>query len=296
VPTVRHVRRGLVGAAALLSIGALAAHAWDLGGPATADAPAARLDTPAPTLLTSDSAWLAVKTYGAIDAVQGFEHELALASCRRRVATSCRNYDGSVPETSYEVVARHGSEFEVLVQAAGYDDNDRDFQSDVDRTIWLARELGYRRVVWVTLRENVSYDSTGHIGYSEVYERNNATLRDMLASGQYPELVIADWADYARDRPEWFSSDGIHMRPLGAYAAADYITRKMAALEGRACPNPPAPGAPIEDPCPDPDITGPVNDIPGLYPTDRVTDSPDYGLVLVWEGHGSWPDPPWWQS
>jgi hypothetical protein len=296
VPTVRHVRRGLVGAAALLSIGALAAQAWDLGGPATTDAPAARLDTPAPTLLTSDSAWLAVKTYGAIDAVQGFEHELALASCRRRVATSCRNYDGSVPETSYEVVARHGSEFEVLVQAAGYDDNDRDFQSDVDRTIWLARELGYRRVVWVTLRENVSYDSTGHIGYSEVYERNNATLRDMLASGQYPELVIADWADYARDRPEWFSSDGIHMRPLGAYAAADYITRKMAALEGRACPNPPAPGAPIEDPCPDPDITGAVNDIPGLYPTDRVTDSPDYGLVLVWEGHGSWPDPPWWQS
>jgi hypothetical protein len=296
VPTGRHLRRAILGATALLGIGALTAHAWDLGGPATTGATPVRLDTPAPSLLTSDSAWLAVKTYGAIDAVQGFEHELALASCRRRVATSCRNYDDSVPETSYEVVARHGSEFEVLIQAAGYDDNDRDFQSDVDRTLWLARELGYRRVVWVTLRENVSYDSTGHIGHAEVYQRNNATLREMLASGRYPELVIADWADYARDRPEWFSSDGIHMRPLGAYAAADYMSRKMAALEGRACPNPQTPGAPVQDPCADPDVTGPVADIPGLYPTDRVTDSPDYGLVLVWEGHGSWPEPPWWES
>ncbi len=271
---------------------ATAAHAAEPGRAATSDTPARRLTLPTPTLLTSDSAWLAIKSYGSIDAVQGFDHTLALASCRRRVSTSCRNYDDSVPETSYQVVARHGDAFEVLIQAAGYDDGDRDFQSDVDRTIWLARSLGYRRVVWVTLRANVTYNSV--VGYAEVYARNNDTLRDMLASGRYPELAIADWASYAHDRPQWFSSDGIHMSRRGAYAAADYISRKMAFLEGRACPNPSTPGGAVADPCPDPDATGPINDIDGLYPVN--TASPDGGLVLIWEGRGSWPDGPWWEA
>ena len=40
-------------------------------------------------------------------------------------------------------------------------------------------------------------------------------------AGSYPEVMIADWATYARDRAEWFAPDGIHLRPLGTYAAAD---------------------------------------------------------------------------
>ncbi|HWL45818.1 MAG TPA: hypothetical protein VNQ73_22960 [Ilumatobacter sp.] len=271
---------------------AAAAHAWDTARPAQVGVLATRLDMPAPALLTSDSAWLAIKSYGAIDAVQGFDHLLALASCRRRVSTSCRNYDGSVPPSSYQVVGNHGDAFEVLIQAAGYDDSDRDFVSDVDRTIWRTRELGYRRVVWVTLRENVSYlDATGR-GYAAAYQRNNEALRVLHNSGQYPELIIADWANYARDRPEWFSADGIHMNRRGAYASADYISRKMAFLDRRACPNPPAPGQAVQNPCPDPDATGPVNDIEGLYPTTEF--GPHSGLALVWEGRGSWPNPPWW--
>lgn len=251
---------------------------------------------PTPSLLTSDSAWLAISAYGTMDAVQGFDHRLALASCRRRVTTSCRNYDSSVPETSYEVVARHGDQFDVLIQAAGYDDGDRDFESDVAETLWLTRANGYRRVVWVTLRANVSYDSG--VGFAEVYERNNATIKSMQASGDYPELVVADWATYAHDRSEWFTSDGIHMRTLGAYAAADYISRKMAFLEHRECPNPSAPGQPVADPCPDPDVTGPINDIRALYPTAVTSPEARIGTdeYLIFEGEGSWPDPPWWAS
>lgn len=290
----RHLRRFGV---ALVLLGSVAgvAHAWDTVHPATVAAPAARLTMPGPALLTSDSAWLAISAYGTMDAVQGFDHWLALASCRRRVTTSCQNYDDSVPETSYQVVARYGSEFEVLIQAAGYDDGDQDFVSDVDRTVLLARQLGYRRVVWVTLRANVSYDSG--VGFAQVYERNNAAIKAMRDSGAYPELIVADWASYAHDRSEWFTSDGIHMRRIGGYAAADYISRKMAFLDHRACPNPPAPGQPVQDPCPDPDLTGPVNDIAGLYPT-AVASPEAHGPgaldYLIFEGQGSWPDPPWW--
>lgn len=262
-------------------------------GPAAVDAPADRLTQPGRALVTSDSAWLAIKSYGTIDAVQGFHHDLALASCRRRVATSCRNYDGSVPTTSYEEVVNHGSGYDTLVQAAGYDDGADDFAAEVAQTIAAARELGYRRVVWVTLRANVSYDSTGHIGYAAVYEQNNAALAEMVATGLYPELVIADWATYAYDRHEWFSADGIHMTSLGAYAAADYLSRKMAFLDGRACPLPAAPSELVPTPCPDPDVVGPVVDLAGLYPTTRY--SPHAGRILIWEGHGSWPNLPWWE-
>ena len=127
--------------------------------------------------------------------------------------------------------------------------------------------------------KSLDIGAPGGVASHEVYARNNDTLRDMLASGRYPELAIADWASYAHDRPQWFSSDGIHMSRRGAYAAADYISRKMAFLEGRACPNPSTPGGTIADPCPDLDATGPINDIDRLYPVN--TASPDGGLGLV---------------
>lgn len=291
----RRARRVFVAAALLGGTLTGVAQAWDVTRPAHVERGAERLDMPAPALLTSDSAWLAISAYGTMDAVQGFDHLLALASCRRRVVTSCRNYDGSVPLTALEVVAQKGDDFEVLIQAAGYDDGDRAFVDEVDRTIWLTRELGYRRVVWVTLRENVTYNSV--VGYAEVFHNNNVAIRQLAASGQYPELVVADWAEYARDRPEWFTADGIHMTRLGAYAAADYISRKMAFLEARPCPNPSTPGGPIADPCPDPDVTGPVNDIVGLYPTTQPSPEARIGTseYLIFEGSGSWPGPPWWE-
>jgi len=194
-------------------------------GPATVGQPAERLDVPSRTLVTSDSAWLGIKTYGAVDAVQGFDHQLVLASCRRRVSTSCRNYDGSVPTTAYQEVVNHGAGYTTLVQAAGYDDSDTDFVSDVQRTIEATRSLGYERVVWVTLRANVSYDSTGHVGYAEVYEHNNAAIVEMLATGLYPELVVADWATYAHDRHEWFAPDGIHLTNVGSKRVAQSIVQ-----------------------------------------------------------------------
>jgi hypothetical protein len=80
-------------------------------------------------LLISDSAWLGIKTYGAIDAVQGEEHMLDLASCRRRVSPSCRNYDGHVPITLYEELEWRGRSFHTLVVATGYNDSDRNFRA-----------------------------------------------------------------------------------------------------------------------------------------------------------------------
>ena len=264
------------------------------GGAATVTQPAVRLRSHDRALLVSDSAWLGIKTYGAVDSVRGFEHMLDLASCRRRVATSCRNYDGYVPIPLYDEVEWRRGVFNTLIVATGYNDSDHDFRDDVDAIVGLARVNGYERIVWLTLRSNVTYQSPDDAGFAAVFGRNNAVLTELAASGTHPELVVADWAAYAKDRPEWFASDGIHLRRAGPFAAGDYISRKMAFLDGRSCPVAERVGDPAPDPCPDPDVTGPVADIDGLYPVGEPF--PPSPFVLEWEGFGSWPGPPWWEQ
>ncbi|MEO6652178.1 MAG: hypothetical protein ABIP17_05910 [Ilumatobacteraceae bacterium] len=89
-------------------------------------------------------------------------------------------------------------------------------------------------------------------------------LREIV--GTYPEMVIADWSTYNRDRPEWFAPDGIHLRRAGPWAVGDYISRKTASLDDRPCPQPVRPGKTASNPCPDPDTTGPIADLDALYP------------------------------
>ena len=264
------------------------------GESATVDETAERVGfVDQPVLLVSDSAWLGIKTYGAKDAFRGVDHVMDLASCRRRVTTSCRNYDGHVPITLHEELAVHGARFHTLVVATGYNDSDRNFRSDVDTIVRRARSLGYERIVWLTLRANVSYNSPDDFGFDQVFRNNNAALRDLVDAGTYPEIVIADWATYAHDRPEWFANDGIHLRTAGPWAAADYISRKLAHLDGRPCPMPPAAGAAVPNPCPDPDAGPPSIDLYGIYPIGQP--NPTAGFFMEWEGSSAWPARPWWE-
>ena len=281
--------------------GALAATTWvDAATPAVIDegatpqAVAVRLTLPDRALLISDSAWLGMHFYSGVDQVQGFDHLLSLASCRRRVSTSCVNYNGFVPETMFEEIDSRGDDFTTLIVATGYNDSDQRFAEDVEGIVALARSYGYRRIVWLTLRSNVTYRSPGDAGFAEVFERSNDTLRQIVEDGTYPEIVIADWATYAYDQTNWFASDGIHLRNLGGYAAGDYISRKMAFLDARPCAQPSSAGQQPFDPCPDPDEHGAVIDLESLYPVGRR--DPAVKFTLLFQGSSSWPSLPWWEQ
>jgi hypothetical protein len=273
-------------------VAAVGSAAFEAG--AVVDVPAVRRDPNDRALLVSDSAWLGIRTYGAVDSVQGFEHVLDLASCRRRVTDSCRHTNGFAPITLYDELVWRGGSFNTLIVATGYNDSDHNFEADVDTLVALARTNGYDRIVWLTLRSNVAYTSPGDLGYAAVFERNNASLQALVASGEYPEIVIANWSTYARDRPTWFASDGIHLRGEGPWAAGDYVSRKLAFLDGRACPQPIAAGQAPHDPCPDPDATGHIVDLESVYPVGQPY--PYTPFALEWEGASSWPGAPWWQS
>ena len=100
-----------------------------------------------------------------------------------------------------------------------------------EQVVGRARQLGYRQIVWWTLR-----------AVDNGFASRNAVIRQELATGKYPDVVIADWDRYTANRSQWFVSDGVHFRPIGAWAAADYLSRKMAFLEQRPCPMPTSPG------------------------------------------------------
>ena len=92
-------------------------------------------------------------------------------------------------------------------------------------------------------------------------------------------------------RPKPFYSSSVDSTNT---APADYISRKMAYLDGRPCPQPLAPDGAIADPCTDPDAGPPVADVAGLYPVGLP--NPTAGFHMEWEGNGSWPAPPWWEG
>lgn len=228
---------------------------------------AVRLDPPRPVIVIGDSAISALRWVpGADNAIIGFDHTLDLESCRRLLAPSCRGREGRTPATAYEALGFYGDSYKVLVIATGYNDGTGGYADAFRAIVARARSLGYQQIVWWSLRSDVDYVSPGAVGNHETFARNNAVIQELLATGEYPDVELADWGRYTADRAEWFVTDGVHYRAVGAWAASDYLSRKMAFLDGRPCPMPRTPDAPSENPCPDPDVTGPVADIEALYP------------------------------
>ncbi|MFP5487122.1 MAG: peptidoglycan-binding protein, partial [Acidimicrobiia bacterium] len=255
-------------AAVLAATGAASAAVTTIDRPA--DAPqvsAVRVDPPRPTIVIGDSAIAALRWVpGADNAVLGFDHTLDLESCRRLLAPSCRGREGRTPLTAYDALGVHGDRYEVLVVATGYNDGTSGYADAFRAIVSRARSLGYQQIVWWSLRSDVDYVSPGAVGNHETFARNNAVIEELLASGDYPDVELADWGGYTADRAEWFVTDGVHSRAVGAWAASDYLSRKMAHLEQRPCPMPTVPDGERQAPCPDPDETGPVADIEALYP------------------------------
>jgi hypothetical protein len=252
------MRRAVATVVALGALaGAVSAAATRIDGPAAGTAAAVRTGPPVRALVLGDSALAALRwAPGSANAVVGFDRTLDVEPCRRLAEPSCPGRGGRPPTTALEALAVHGDAYDLLVLAVGYNELPSQMADSFARVVARARSLGYRQVVWWTLRNRGPSTNAG---------RNDRTIRDLVAGGGYPDVVIADWAAYSAGRPDWFAADGVHYSLTGAYAAADYLSRTIASLEARVCPLPPTPTAPPSVPCPDPDTTGPVADLRALY-------------------------------
>lgn len=221
--------------------------------------------------IISDSAMAGIRWNGALGGFRGFIADDRLQSCRRLVATSCNGREGIRPPTALNEVRslQPARPTDVLIIAVGYNDWHVGFGWQARTILEAARAKGFRQVAWVTYRESLDYTLPGDsaVDHSN-YAFMNSELRSIRASGAYPELLLWDLDGYTRGVAGWFTADGVHELRRGSWGVADWISRHMAALDGRPCPMPWTSGATPDQVCQNPDPLAYVRgwpDLAGLY-------------------------------
>jgi hypothetical protein len=224
------------------------------------------LPPPVPHVLwIGDSSLEGMKFYQhSFDAIGGMTYVFDAESCRRLVRPSCHSLAGNTPNTALEAIQGAPGSFDAVVIGTGYNEGSNGFGQNFDLIVSAARAKGAVRIVWMNyrLRDGLTRAGTDNNGS---YIANNATLFQMVASGAYPDVFIANWRDYTAPVRSWFVSDGIHYQPIGALGAADYISRWITHLFLEPCPKPMTVGGPFDTPCPSPDGSDPP-DVRALYP------------------------------
>lgn len=216
-------------------------------------------------LLIGDSTLQAVDRENGYRALRGFDYVFDAESCRTLGIRSCG--DPPVPPNAVEAIGAADGTFDDVVVMAGYDEWWTSFPDSFDEVVIAARAKGARHIIWLTYREGVKYKLPGGAFADEAFVKNNATLRDKVASGNFPDVSLAQWYPHTAGGTDWLSRDGIHLTLHGALGVADYISRWVAHAEGLPCPMPREPGGPIEPVCSNPDDHSPIREVNTLYET-----------------------------
>ncbi|MFK8024166.1 MAG: hypothetical protein AB8G26_09420 [Ilumatobacter sp.] len=237
----------------------------DLHDPATGSLAAATRFRPAErrVLIVGDSTLAGVRNVTASQRLfVGFDPVLDAQGCRRLVWPSCfSDSDFRVPNTVYEAIRATPGDLDIVVVMSGYNDWHDPFGVFVDIIMSAARSKGAQQVVFLTLSEGERPEtSSTAIG---VFAENTQLLWE--SAPRHSDLVVADWRTYNQRSVGWLADDGVHLETRGAYGLADYISRWIAHLDGRACTAPLDRGRVPQSPCPNPDTMNRVPDIAGLY-------------------------------
>lgn len=212
---------------------------WFTGGALAADALPDRNPMPdhgGRVLLVTDSSFAGIRWSGASGLLTGASFDARLESCRRLSGVSCRGREGYAPPTAVdEVRSVQPGSVDVLVVGTGYNDHSSQFLSGFAQVMEAARLAGIDRVVWLTYREPVTYRSPSELSNALTFAANNRTLRALAASGGWPELQLLDWNAHSAGMDDWVTSDGVHITPEGARAAAAFLSRALAHYDRRPC-------------------------------------------------------------
>jgi len=200
-------------------------------------------------------------------ALVGAEFTLDAESCRRLYNPSCASLRSSPPTTAYEVIEAKGAGHHTMILFGGYNDSGVNFREGFTKVVEAAREKGILRIVWLDYHDDSEQQIPEDPLTATNYRGNNAILDELMASGDYADVRIARWSAFSKGQPHWFT-DTVHFTAAGSWAAADYLSRKLAFLDGRACPMPREPGEQPQSPCPDPDLGSADVDYPAVYGFD----------------------------
>ncbi len=178
----------------------------------------------------------------------------------RLVRKSCvSSFTHVAPNTAQQAINASQGPFDIVIMKTGYNDGSSTAENDVRTIVAAARAKGAKLIIWMTFSESTVYGR---------YDAQNAVLRRLAASPEFPDLVVADWRGYAAASRGWYASDRLHLLGLGVWATGDYLSRWVAYASHLACPKPWTVGGAIDNPCPNPDG---VHAFTGTYAGPRRT-------------------------
>ncbi|MGH9269701.1 MAG: hypothetical protein ACRDZ2_00325, partial [Ilumatobacteraceae bacterium] len=192
--------------------------------------------------LIGDSSLAGVRWSNAYDPLKVFNFTFDAESCRRTTTASCRGRESYAPENAITTLRRLSGQWgSVLVMVTGYNDPGSSFAGSVDIIMQEAVRQGIPHVIWLTMR-------TADVTYvSPTFRSNTYTFRDnnriLLQKAQQwgGRLQIADWATYSANRPEWFTSDGVHTTRSGPAAQTAFIAGQARTVLNGTSITPPSP-------------------------------------------------------
>jgi hypothetical protein len=148
--------------------------------------------------------------------LRGDRLTLDLSPCGRLTQPGCilEHPPPSVLKEVESLGRRIGPTAVVLV---GYNDDPHVYAAGIGRVLQAMHRRGVKDVLWLTLR-----------AVNQQYRLINEVIHG--ASARYPWMTVVDWNGYARSRPSWFATDGIHLSGEGGVQLAILIHRTLRQL------------------------------------------------------------------
>lgn len=204
-----------------------------LAGSSARSAAASALDSAPPNRVTmiTDSVGgvLGWVTQARDKLARGFDLDLQAKACRKLVDPGCPQQGDPHPMSALETIRELGDQIgPTVVIDVGYNDLWSSYGDQLDEVMQALVAAGVQHVVWVTLEE-----------FRDPWIGINKAIR--VAPKRWSQLVVADWAPAAVDKPTWFY-DGVHMNWEGGFAFADFLRPYVL----QACGEPCAPPPPLE--------------------------------------------------
>jgi hypothetical protein len=202
-----------------------------LAGSSSSGATAANALDPAPpnrvTVITDSVggvlSWL---TKARENLARGLDLELEAKACRKLVDPGCPQEGDPHPVSALDTIRALGPQVgSTVVIDVGYNDSWSLYGTELDQVMEALIAVGARHVVWVTLEE-----------FRDPWIGINKAIR--AAPTRWNQLVVADWAHAAADKPSWFY-DGVHMNWEGGLAFADFLRPYVLEACGAPCAPPP---------------------------------------------------------
>jgi hypothetical protein len=160
---------------------------------------------------------------------RGLDLDLQNKGCRKLVDPGCPQPGEPHPPSVLATIEELGGQIgPTVVIDVGYNDLWSTYGDELDTVMKALVAVGVQHVVWVTLEE-----------FRDPWIGINKAIR--VAPKRWSQLIVADWAPAAADKPTWFY-DGVHMNWEGGFAFADFLRPYVL----QACGEPCAPPPPLE--------------------------------------------------